>query len=276
MYVRDQPKSVTTREYSGDLISFSSVPIGFEASIIEQIAHRPWPLPRQPWIMVQTWLDLLFAHWPVDRTLLRSKVPSAFDLDLYEDQAYIGVVPFSMTNVTFRGVPALPLVSTFPELNVRTYVRAEGKPGVFFFSLDAASSLAVRMARLWLNLPYHRAEMRCVARAEAIEYRSRRLGEPAELVSTYEPKGSEQVPRPGSIEHFLTERYCLYAVDRSARPYRLEIHHPPWRLRSADARFERNSVAAAAGIMLPDAEPLLHFSKRQDMVAWGPVRLQAR
>jgi hypothetical protein len=252
------------------------VPIGFEASILEHTAHRPWPLPREPWIMVQTWLDLLFAHWPVDRALLRSIVPSAFDLDLYDGQAYVGVVPFSMTNVTFRGIPALPLVSTFPEMNVRTYVRVEDKPGIYFFSLDAASSLAVRMARLWLNLPYHRAEMSSVARADAIEYRSRRLGEPAEFAATYEPKGSEEEPRPGSIEHFLTERYCLYAIDRSARPYRLDIHHLPWRLRSADARFDRNTVAAAAGIALPASAPLLHFSKRQDMVAWRPVRIQVR
>ena len=225
--------------------------------------------------MVQTWLDLLFAHWPVDQAHLRSKVPAPFDLDLHDGQAYVGVVPFSMTNVTFRGVPAMPLVSTFPELNVRTYVRAEGKPGVLFFSLDAASGLAVRMARLWLNLPYHRAEMSCTARAEAIDYRSRRLGEPAEFIGTYEPNGSEHEPRPGTLEYFLTERYCLYAMDRNARPYRLEIHHPPWRLRSADARFERNSVADAAGITLPTTAPLLHFSKRQDMVAWGPVRIQA-
>jgi uncharacterized protein len=201
--------------------------------------------------MVQTWLDLLFAHWPVDRALLRSIVPSAFDLDLYDGQAYVAVVPFSMTNVTFRGIPALPLVSTFPEMNVRTYVRVEDKPGIYFFSLDAASSLAVRMARLWLNLPYHRAEMSSVAR-------------------------SEEDPRPGSIEHFLTERYCLYAIDRSARPYRLDIHHLPWRLRSADARFDRNTVAAAAGIALPASAPLLHFSKRQDMVAWRPVRIEVR
>ena len=226
--------------------------------------------------MVQTWLDLLFAHWVVDRTFLRSIVPSAFDLDLYDGQAYVGVVPFSMTNVTFRGVPALPLVSTFPELNVRTYVRVDDRPGVFFFSLDAASALAVRMARLWLNLPYHRAEMSSVARGDAIEYRSRRLGERAELAATYEPKGTEQEPRAGSLEYFLAERYCLYATDRSARPYRLEIHHPPWRLRSADARFDRNTVAAAAGITLPDTSPLLHFSKRQDMVAWRPARIETR
>ena len=247
------------------------MPVGFEARILEQVGHRPWPLPRQPWIMVQTWLDLLFAHWPVDQAHLRSKVPAPFDLDLHDGQAYVGVVPFSMTNVTFRGVPAMPLVSTFPELNVRTYVRAEGKPGVLFFSLDAASGLAVRMARLWLNLPYHRAEMSSTARAEAIDYRSRRLGEPAEFIGTYEPNGSEDEPRPGTLEYFLTERYCLYTVDRSFRAKRLEIHHSPWQLQVAEATIAVNTMADAADIRLPVKAPLLHFARRQDTLAW-PLR----
>jgi uncharacterized protein YqjF (DUF2071 family) len=227
-------------------------------------------------MMVQTWLDLLFVHWPIDHYQLRSKVPSALELDLFENQAYIGIVPFTMTNVTLRGVPPLPYLSTFPELNVRTYVTVEGKPGVFFFSLDAANTVAVRMARLWLNLPYHFASMTSDDRAGTIDYRSSRDSEPAEFAASYEPTGSAFVPQPGSLEYFLTERYCLYAVDRSMRPYRLEIHHPPWTLQSADARIEHNSMAAAAELMLPDLPPILHFSKRQDMVAWGPTRIHAR
>jgi uncharacterized protein YqjF (DUF2071 family) len=251
------------------------VSIGFEAAILQETAHRPWPPPQQAWMMVQTWLDLLFAHWPIDARLLRSKVPSALTLDLFENQAYLGVVPFTMTNVTLRGIPPLPYLSTFPELNVRTYVTAEGKPGVFFFSLDAANAVAVRMARLWLNLPYYWASMTSADRNGTIDYRSSRHDGPAELVASYVPTGPAFAPEPGSFDYFLTERYCLYAVDRSARPYRLEIHHRPWNLQPAQARFEHNSMAAAAGLTLPDASPILHFSKRQDMVAWGPTRIHA-
>ena len=227
-------------------------------------------------MMVQTWLDLLFAHWPIDQRQLRPKIPSALELDLFDNQAYIGVVPFTMTNVTLRGLPSLPYLSTFPELNVRTYVTVEGKPGVFFFSLDAANTVAVRMARLWLNLPYYWASMTSDERNGTIDYRSSRDNEPADFAATYEPTGPALEPQPGSFDYFLTERYCLYAVDRSARPYRLEIHHPPWKLQPADARFEHNSMAAAAGLTLPDVPPILHFSKRQDMVAWGPTRISAR
>jgi uncharacterized protein YqjF (DUF2071 family) len=227
-------------------------------------------------MMVQTWLDLLFAHWPIDQRQLRSKIPSALELDLFENQAYIGVVPFTMTNVTLRGLPPLPYLSTFPELNVRTYVTVGGKPGVFFFSLDAANAVAVRMARLWLNLPYYWASMTSDERNGTIDYHSSRDNEPAGLAASYEPTGPPFEPQPGSFDYFLTERYCLYGVDRSARPYRLEIHHPPWKLQTADARFEHNSMATAAGFTLPDVPPILHFSKRQDMIAWGPTRISAR
>jgi uncharacterized protein len=224
--------------------------------------------------MTQTWNDLLFAHWPIDAALLRSKVPAAFELDLFDGQAWLGIVPFHMTNVAPRAVPALPWISAFPELNVRTYVRVADKPGVYFFSLDAGNRLAVRTARIWLNLPYYFAAMSVAVRAGAVEYTSRRRGEsPAELAARYEPNGSPYEAMPGSLEYFLTERYCLYAVDRQSRPYRLEIHHPPWPLRAAAARFDANSMADAAGIRLPAVEPLLQFVRRQDMVGWAPVRI---
>ena len=113
----------------------------FDYGILNQTAHRPWPMPTSPWVMTQTWHDLLFAHWPVDGVRLRALVPAEFPLDLYDGQAWLGIVPFRMANVGPRGVPSLPGVSAFPELNVRTYVRVADRPGVYFFSLDAASAL---------------------------------------------------------------------------------------------------------------------------------------
>ena len=115
----------------------------FDRTILEKTAHRPWPMPAAPWVMTQTWNDLLFAHWPVDGDALRKLVPATFELDRFDGTAWLGVVPFHMTNVAPRFVPALPWVSAFPELNVRTYVTVAGQPGVFFFSLDAGNPLAV-------------------------------------------------------------------------------------------------------------------------------------
>ena len=241
---------------------------GFDRGIFERTGHRPWPMPGGPWIMTQTWNDLLFAHWPVDAAGLRTLVPAGFELDLFNGSAWIGVVPFHMTNVAPRFVPALPWVSAFPELNVRTYVTVGGKPGVYFFSLDAGNALAVGAARTVLNLPYYSAVMTVDPAGEMVAYASRRYSAEAEFVARYRGLGDRRPPLRGTLEHFLTERYCLYAVDHAFHAYRLDVHHPEWALESAEAEITVNTMAEAAGIRLPSIAPLLHFAKRQDMVAW--------
>ncbi len=246
----------------------------FNRGILEETAHRPWPMPRGPWLMTQTWHDLLFAHWPVDADALRTLVPAGFELDRFDGAAWLGIVPFHMTNVAPRLVPALPWVSAFPELNVRTYVTVGGKPGVFFFSLDAGNPLAVRAARTLLNLPYYSAAMSVEKRDASITYTSRRQSTPAaEFAARYRGMADRTPPPRGTLEYFLTERYCLYAVDHSFHAYRLEIHHPPWPLESAEAEITVNTMADAAGVRLPSVAPLLYFARRQDMVCWAPERL---
>jgi uncharacterized protein YqjF (DUF2071 family) len=251
----------------------------FDFHILDEFAHRPWPMPRGPWIMRQTWHDLLFAHWAVEPTLLAALVPPRLELDLCDGRAWLGIVPFRMTNVAPRGVPALPWLSAFPELNVRTYVRIGDKPGVYFFSLDAANPIAVRVARALFRLPYHTAWMRVEQRGDTVQYVSRRRSDPAtQLVATYEPVGPVFHPWAGSLEYFLTERYCLYTVNKRGEPFTVEIHHPPWRLQAASADISINTMAEAIRLPLAasaDVEvpaPLLHFAKRQDMVTWRLVR----
>jgi len=225
--------------------------------------------------MRQTWHDLLFAHWPVNAAVLGNLVPAGIGLDVFDGTGWLGVVPFRMTNVAPRAVPSLPWISEFPELNVRTYVRVGDRPGIFFFSLDAGSALAVQVARTLLNLPYFVAEMSVLPNNTMIEYESQRESPavPAVLSASYRPVGSVFQAARGSLEYFLTERYCLYNLDHQGAPYRLEIHHPRWHLQPAQAVFKRNTMADAAGVRLPDVKPLLHFSKRQDMVAWAPSAL---
>jgi uncharacterized protein YqjF (DUF2071 family) len=248
----------------------------FNRAILGEVAHRPWKMPRRPWVMTQTWHDLLFAHWRVDVAELRSRVPAAFELDGFDGSGWLGIVPFRMTNVSLRFVPALPWVSEFPELNVRTYVRVGARPGIYFFSLDAGSAVAVHTARALLNLPYHVATMTVSQSPDGVEYRSSRNSErPAEFSGRYRPLGPAFAAAAGTLEHFLTERYCLYHVDHRGAPYRLDIHHPPWRLQRAQADVVRNTMAEVNGVALPDEPPLLHFASRQDMVAWLPRRLPA-
>jgi hypothetical protein len=229
-------------------------------------------MPAEPWIMTQTWHDLLFAHWPVDPAVIRPLVPPQMALDLFDGRAWLGVVPFHMTNVAPRFLPAIPWMSAFPELNVRTYVSAAGKPGVYFFSLDAANRLAVAGARVFFHLPYYVADMAVAPRDDAIGYASHRLGGGADFVAAYRPIGPVFEPRPGTLEYFLTERYCLHTIDRAGALRTVEIHHPPWALQLAEAEIGTNTMAAAAGVRLPDTEPLLHFAKRQDMIGWPPAR----
>jgi uncharacterized protein YqjF (DUF2071 family) len=251
----------------------------FPSHITDEVAHRPWPMPDGPWTMTQSWHDLLFAHWPVAADTLRTIIPPRIELDEFDGQAWVGIVPFHMTNVAPRGVPALPWVSAFPEVNVRTYVRVGAKPGVYFFSLDAGNPVAVGVARTMFNLPYYSASMEVSNDAGWVRYTSRRTssnGVQANLTARYRPIGPVLAAQPGSLDYFLTERYCLYTLTDSFELLRLEIHHPPWPLQAGEARFEVNSMADAAGIRLPSMAPLLHFAKRQDMVAWLPASVSDR
>jgi len=243
---------------------------------LHDIAHRPWPLPAGPWVMAQSWHDLLFAHWPVALAVLRPLIPLQLQIDISDGQAWLAVVPFRMTGVRLRGTPAVPWLSAFPELNVRTYVTDGKKPGVWFFSLDAGNPLAVAIARAWFHLPYFRARMLCREQDGWIHYESERThrGAPTGLLKgRYRPVGEPFAPQRGTLEHFLTERYCLYTADRRGRIIRGEIHHSHWPLQVAEAEFAENSMAEAAGVALPAQKPLLHFSKRQDVVVWRPQRL---
>ncbi len=229
-------------------------------------AHRPWPLASGPWIMQQTWNDLLFLHWPVPAESLRPLVPSALPLDTFNGQCWVAVTPFHMTGVRPRWTPPLPGLSAFPELNVRTYVNVGGKPGVFFFSLDAASLLAVQAARMTYHLPYFWARMKVTERDGWIHYHSFRSSE-AEFEAKYRPVAPVQLRTAGTLEHWLSERYCLYSVLGNST-YRAEIHHAQWPLQDAEAEISINIMASASRIDLPQIQPLAHFSKRLEVLVW--------
>lgn len=228
--------------------------------------HRPWALPIGPWIMRQRWSNLLFAHWPIPVEQLRPLVPDSLELDLFGGQAYVSVTPFILC-VQPRGLPALP---QFPEMNCRTYVRYGGKPGIFFFSLDAASLLAVKGARMAYRLPYFHSRMTAGSKGEIIHYSSSRRGSQARFQAQYKPTGAARNAAAGTIEHWLTERYCLYTVS-TKDVYRGEIHHVPWPLQEATCEITENTVAAAAGIKLPSIPPLLNFAHELDVLIW-PLR----
>lgn len=222
--------------------------------------------------MRQIWHNLLFAHWSVPPAQIRRLIPECFEIDTFEGDAWIGVVPFTMSDVGLRGLPAL---KPFPELNVRTYVRPkDGPPGVWFFSLDAESKLAVWAANSFFHLPYFFAHMSAQLTDDTVTYTSRRFQHAmpeARLEAVYKPNDSVFHAEAGSLESWLTDRYCLYTVDRSGRPKVGHIHHAPWPLQRADAQIKLNSMASAAGIELPEKEPHLLYAERLDVAIW-PLR----
>lgn len=270
------------------------------------------------------WTDLLFMHWPIDPAVMREAVPGDFDLDLYDGKAWVGIVPFRMQSTRLRLCPPIPQkirpvsLSSFPELNVRTYVTINVKengltkqvPGVFFFSLDAASKSAVRLIRFGFNLPYFDAKMK-VEREPGnsgwTHYQSLRThygATPARFAASYRAKPQKSVYRerndqstkrqrvsqagdddrhsltlraptspPGSLEHFLTERYRLFTLGRKGRGVRVgEIAHQPWPLQQADCDLSACEMTNGLGFELPTSEPVLHYADKLDVVAWLPKR----
>jgi uncharacterized protein YqjF (DUF2071 family) len=223
--------------------------------------------------MAQTWVDLLFAHWEVRPEAVRDLVPKELQLDTFGGRAWIGITPFGVRNLRSRLTMPVPGLSAFPEINVRTYVTVGGRAGIYFFSLDAASSLAVAAARRLYRLPYFRNRARLRNEHGTVVYQGSRIDAdapaPARFEARYGPIGQSRPGPPGTLEHWLTERYCLYTLDDCRRPLRAEIHHPPWPLQPAWAQIDVNTMTAQLGIALP-GQPLVHFARRQDVVFWLP------
>lgn len=240
--------------------------------ILQQADHRPWELPQSPWMMAQSWQKLLFAHWAIPADKVRPFISQGLELDCFDGMAWIGVVPFLMNHVRWRFLPPIPTTTTFPELNVRTYVTAGDKQGVWFFSLDATSQLAVISARLGFHLPYFSAKMSISQNADGwIVYDSHRIhrGAPtANFIARYRPISDVFYSEVGSFDEWLTERYCLYAADKRGTVYRCEIQHEKWRLQRAEAELSLNTMDQASQLCFPDEAPILHYADNIDVLTW--------
>ena len=217
--------------------------------------------------MGQTWERLAFLHWPVDPDSLADLLPPGIEPDVFDGSAWIGVTPFEVHSFRLRLTLPIPLISTFPEVNVRTYVTSEGKPGIWFLSLDTSNRLAVHAARLAYRLPYHRASQAARRHDGWVEFASRRDGEEARFAARYRPAGGVREARPGSFEYFMAERYCLYTLDDQLQLLRGDIHHRPWPLQEAEVEIRGNSMARPYGIELT-GEPRAHYAEHLDVVFW--------
>jgi len=233
-----------------------------QAAVTGVTEHRPWTLPEEPWTSAQSWVDLAFLHWPVDADELRRLVPDSVELQTFDGAAWLGIVPFLLTGLRVRGLPPIPRLSTFPELNVRTYVTHGDRPGIWFFTLDAGSTWFVEAAKRLYRLPYQHARMRCGRSGEYVHYEAARAG--AAFSGRYRGDGELFHAEAGSLEEFLTERYCLYTED-GGRLYRADIHHPRWDLQRGKAVIDLNTMSPLPRL---DEGPHVLFSPRQDVVVW--------
>ena len=223
----------------------------------------------------QRWEDALFLHWPVAPEHLRPQVDERLELDLHEGRAYVSLIPFTVRDARLRGLPRLPLFSEFHELNLRTYVRREGgDPGVWFFSLDAASGPAAALARASLALPYYRARIDRRQSGDSREFQSVRTHprrEPATFEASWTAGAPLPIP-PGSLEHFLVERLALYTRYLGSL-LRVRVRHAPWALRSAEVERLDETVTHAARVTVPFTAPLAHCSDGVDVEFFPPERV---
>jgi uncharacterized protein YqjF (DUF2071 family) len=248
---------------------------GTQPTDAARLAMRERPAGRP--IMHQNWRKLLFMHWRIDENLLRPLIPAQLEIDTFDGSAWIGLVPFTMSGIRASFLPAIPGTSAFHELNVRTYVHHRGVPSVWFLSLDAANRLAVWGARASYHLPYFNARMSLGQNGNTISYssvRKDRRGAPGELKATWSIGEPLPAAPPGSLEFFLTERYCL-DTENKGRLYRSRIHHQPWPLQEAKLHSLISTMMEANGLPSPERDPLLHYCEELSVEIWRLKKIQA-
>jgi len=243
--------------------------------ILAQHEHRPEPPPDLPWIMVQNWENVFFISWSLPAETIRPLVPGKMEIDTYDGHAWLSQLPMHMVGLHLRDLPPIPGTATFPEINLRTYVRVNDEPGVFFFSIDAQSHLGSWVADKLFQLPYLYADMKFSCQCGHFRMQSRRpksdKAPAAEFAANYKPTGQPTVTREGSLEHFLVERYAFFAEDASGVLYKGALHHAPWQVQSVEAHIQTNTIPQAAGIKLPQAEPNCHYSPGTQSILWPVV-----
>ncbi|MDP9193984.1 MAG: DUF2071 domain-containing protein [Acidobacteriota bacterium] len=238
--------------------------------------------PDRPVLLHQNWHHLLFLHWEVPAAELQALLPLRLSVDTFEGKAFVGLVPFTLSGVRPVMVPPLPWISAFHEINVRTYVHLDGRdPGVWFFSLDASSAIAVAAARAAYHLPYFDADVDFQVHPGAlpsIDFDSHRTDSrgamPADAHLRYQPVEGPVAPAtPGSLEHFLVERYILYAEDDRRDLHRARVHHQPYPLQRAEVSTLRETLVWAAGIKRPEHPAYAHYASEVNVKVYPLERV---
>ncbi|MDC0502525.1 DUF2071 domain-containing protein [Euryarchaeota archaeon] len=234
-------------------------------------SHLPFPMPERKFSLQQNWVDLTFMHWEVDPDVLRKHIPDDLEIELFEGKAYVGVIPFKMEKVRPRNLPSISFISNFPEFNIRTYVRKDGKGGVFFLTLDAQSHVTCAYAPFAYGLPYKYSKCSLsIDKNGFYSWDSKRNSNSIKLTGVSKPRGPLLKAKKGSLEEFLFERYCLY-VCKKGITYRAYTCHEQWEFQDAEAELIDNSLTDfyRLGIKNSLKPDLIHFSKGVEVLTWN-------
>jgi uncharacterized protein len=244
-------------------------------SILHYTKHRPWPLPNRKWFMFQTWQDLLFAHWPIEVDKLRHLIPAGLEIDTYSRTAWVSLTVFGVNGTRLRWTPPVPGLSSYNELNFRTYVQsALGKPGTYFLSIGVTKRLIAEGAQRFFRLPYVHADISALSTTKDRFAASCRMtpdlpfSVEEEFRCQYRPVSNSVQIQQGSLENWLYDRYCLYTCDPTGNILIGEIHHPPWILQQVETEIEHNTIGRSFGIELSTAPSLLTYTNKLDTVTW--------
>lgn len=236
------------------------------AKILNNIAHRPWPLPAGQWQYYQEWNNALFLHWSVPVEMLKPLIPDSLHLDLHDGKAWVSVVAFKMEKIRPKGLPTIPFVSDFYEVNVRTYVTKDRKPGVYFLNIEAQKTISAFIARKLSGLPYEKSSILTSSVGDTISFKSSNKLKGFKLEADYQVK--ENIAGKSILDYWLTERYCLYLEEKSSL-YRYEIHHDEWEINSVNIK-RLDIDYGIAGLAIKSTKPaLIHYSKGVQVLAWG-------
>ena len=236
---------------------------------VREDGHLPFPMPNRSFALSQEWRDLTFMHWKVDPERLKPHLPDGLEIDFFQGDAYVGVIPFIMKNVHPRGLPSVPGISTFAEFNIRTYVVKDGQPGVFFLTLDVKSLVTCFYAPRAYGLVYRYAKAKVKRQGETLHWKSRRSSDGVQLIGSSTFKGSIQTATEETLEHFLFERYCLYTEHKGCLR-RAYVYHRPWNFHEAEVNLETNSLLESYDMGLDVLAPdVVHYSNGLPVKTWS-------
>ena len=225
------------------------------------------------WTMTQVWENVLFAHWSLPMEVVRKHIPAELEVDTFNGEAWVGVILFKMNGFKLRFTP-FRYPFSFPEINLRTYVKVNERPAIFFMTLDAADPLVVSVAKRWYRLPYFHAKMSFSKQEDMISFHSERksVGDSVVIGGEFYPVSEQFVPKDGSIDHWLTERYVYFNKDPNNHIYWGEVYHEPWQLRKVSGKFSDNTLLHPYQIELPGEPHLLHYSRGVEAQMGAPGR----